>query len=30
MNLVFSIGLVELVTKMVLYFSHERIWKSIS
>lgn len=26
----FSIGLVELVTKMVLYFFHERIWNTIS
>lgn len=27
--LAFSIGSVELVTKMVLYFFHERIWNSI-
>ncbi len=25
-----SIGIVELVTKMVLYFFHERIWNTIS
>ena len=25
----FSIGVVELVTKMVLYFFHERIWNTI-
>ncbi len=30
LTLAFSIGLVELVTKMVLYFFHERIWNSIS
>ncbi|RIV38206.1 DUF2061 domain-containing protein [Flagellimonas lutimaris] len=29
LSLAFSIGLVELVTKMVLYFFHERIWNSI-
>nr|WP_299341434.1 DUF2061 domain-containing protein [Allomuricauda sp.] len=29
LTLAFSIGLVELVTKMVLYFFHERIWNSI-
>lgn len=29
LRLAFSIGLVELVTKMVLYFFHERIWNSI-
>ncbi|SHG83850.1 DUF2061 domain-containing protein [Flagellimonas flava] len=30
LTLAFSIGLVELVTKMVLYFFHERIWNKIS
>ncbi len=30
LSLAFSIGMVELVTKMVLYFFHERIWNSIS
>ncbi|MDC6384223.1 DUF2061 domain-containing protein [Flagellimonas taeanensis] len=29
LTLAFSIGMVELVTKMVLYFFHERIWNSI-
>lgn len=29
LSLAFSIGLVELVTKMVLYFFHERIWNTI-
>lgn len=29
LSLAFSIGLVELVTKMVLYFFHERIWNAI-
>ncbi|MCK0161767.1 DUF2061 domain-containing protein [Allomuricauda sp. F6463D] len=29
LSLALSIGLVELVTKMVLYFFHERIWNSI-
>ncbi|MGB5430250.1 DUF2061 domain-containing protein [Eudoraea sp.] len=29
LSLAFSIGLVELVTKMVLYFSHERLWNTI-
>ncbi|RXG21487.1 DUF2061 domain-containing protein [Leeuwenhoekiella aequorea] len=28
--LAFSIGAVELVTKMVLYFFHERIWNTIN
>ncbi|WP_435624790.1 DUF2061 domain-containing protein [Flagellimonas sp.] len=28
-SLAFSIGMVELVTKMVLYFFHERIWNRI-
>ncbi len=27
--LAFSIGSIELVTKMVLYFLHERLWNSI-
>ncbi|MDB0602460.1 DUF2061 domain-containing protein [Tenacibaculum maritimum] len=27
--LAFSIGSVELITKMILYFFHERIWNSI-
>ncbi|MEM7483749.1 MAG: DUF2061 domain-containing protein [Bacteroidota bacterium] len=30
LSLAFSIGLIELVTKMVLYFFHERLWNSIS
>ncbi|MEM9075666.1 MAG: DUF2061 domain-containing protein [Bacteroidota bacterium] len=30
LSLAFSIGMVELVTKMVLYFFHERIWNRIS
>ncbi|SFZ90950.1 Uncharacterized membrane protein [Flaviramulus basaltis] len=29
LELAFSIGGIELVTKMVLYFFHERIWNSI-
>ncbi|MBT8292406.1 MAG: DUF2061 domain-containing protein [Eudoraea sp.] len=29
LSLAFSIGLVELVTKMVLYFLHERMWNTI-
>ena len=29
LNLALSIGLVELVTKMVLYFFHERAWNKI-
>lgn len=29
LTLAFSIGLVELGTKMVLYFLHERMWNSI-
>lgn len=29
LSLAFSIGLVELVTKMVLYFFHERAWNNI-
>ncbi len=30
LSLAFSIGAVELVTKMVLYFFHERIWNTIN
>ncbi|AKA35651.1 MAG: DUF2061 domain-containing protein [Muricauda sp.] len=30
LTLAFSIGAVELVTKMVLYFFHERIWNNIN
>lgn len=30
LTLAFSIGMVELVTKMVLYFLHERMWNSIN
>ena len=29
LSLAFSIGTIELVTKMVLYFFHERIWNTI-
>ena len=29
LTMAFSIGVVELVTKMVLYFFHERIWNTI-
>ena len=29
LDLAFSIGSVELITKMILYFFHERIWNSI-
>lgn len=29
LSLAFSIGAIELVTKMVLYFLHERLWNSI-
>jgi uncharacterized membrane protein len=29
LRLAFSIGLVELVTKMVLYFFHERFWNTV-
>ncbi len=29
LSLAFSIGFIELVTKMVLYFFHERIWNGI-
>ena len=30
LTLAFSIGFIELVTKMVLYFFHERAWNKIS
>ena len=30
LSLAFSIGFIELVTKMVLYFFHERIWNNIN
>jgi len=30
LSLAFSIGFVELVTKMVLYFFHERAWNKIN
>ncbi|KPM32420.1 Hypothetical protein I595_836 [Croceitalea dokdonensis DOKDO 023] len=30
LSLAFSIGFIELVTKMMLYFFHERIWNTIS
>lgn len=30
LSLAFSIGAIELVTKMVLYFLHERLWNIIS
>jgi len=29
LDLAFSIGLIELITKMVLYFFHERLWNTI-
>ncbi|MEZ4810544.1 MAG: DUF2061 domain-containing protein [Allomuricauda sp.] len=29
LSLAFSIGTIELVTKMVLYFFHERVWNTI-
>ena len=29
LTIAFSIGVIELMTKMVLYFFHERIWKTI-
>lgn len=29
LSLAFSIGLIELVTKMILYFFHERAWNKI-
>lgn len=29
LSLAFSIGFIELITKMVLYFFHERIWNTI-
>jgi len=30
LSLAFSIGVIELVTKMVLYFFHERVWNTIN
>ena len=30
LSLAFSIGFIELVTKMVLYYFHERIWNKIN
>jgi uncharacterized membrane protein len=30
LSLAFSIGAIELVTKMMLYFFHERLWNSIA
>ncbi|WP_445385699.1 DUF2061 domain-containing protein [Robiginitalea sp. IMCC44478] len=30
LSVAFSIGLVELITKMMLYFFHERVWNAIS
>ena len=30
LSLAFSIGAIELVTKMMLYFFHERLWNTIS
>ena len=29
LSVAFSIGAIELITKMVLYFFHERVWNSI-
>ena len=29
LTIAFSIGAIELITKMVLYFFHERVWNSI-
>jgi uncharacterized membrane protein len=29
MSIAFSIGSIELITKMVLYFFHERVWNSV-
>ena len=29
LSMAFSIGAVELITKMLLYFFHERVWNSI-
>jgi len=29
LDLAFSIGSIELITKMILYFFHERIWNTI-
>ena len=30
LRMAFSIGFIELITKMVLYFFHERIWNNIT
>lgn len=30
LHLAFSIGFIELITKMILYFFHERIWNAIN
>lgn len=30
LSLAFSIGFIELITKMVLYFFHERVWSTIN
>lgn len=30
LSLAFSIGVIELVTKMILYFFHERVWNTIN
>ena len=30
LTIAFSIGAIELITKMVLYFFHERVWNSIN
>jgi len=30
LSLAFSIGFIELITKMILYFFHERIWNNIT
>jgi len=30
LSLAFSIGFIELITKMMLYFFHERIWNNIT
>lgn len=30
LSLAFSIGFIELLTKMVLYFFHERVWSTIN
>lgn len=29
LTIAFSIGAIELITKMILYFFHERVWNSI-